>query len=136
MILFHGSENKIESFKEGVIFLTESEQDAKEFGLGSHILGSARDIAYLYTIEAKPGKTFDANEIIEKFIADEDDPLFGEYTDLDKWILDVYGSYLRDIGYRYFKFQHPSFVGEEILVTVSLYPPEDLAVMNEKIISE
>ena len=88
-----GGFSSFTKFKKGVIFLTESEIDAKEFGLSSHILGSERDIAYLYTVEAKSGKIFDGDEIIEKFIMDENDPIFGEYTDLDKWILDVYGPY-------------------------------------------
>jgi hypothetical protein len=125
----------ISKFFKGIVFLTDSEEDAAKFGHGLHIFGGYRESTYLYLIEASFNKAHNSNEIITKFIMEEEDPLFQNYEtdDLDTWIEEKYALYLREHGYDSFYFYHPSFSGgDDIIVYVALYPEQDLDIIDEE----
>lgn len=135
LLFYHGSANKIDKFEEGIVFLAEDFFDAKNFGKGVHIPGQYGRASYVYTLSGKPGKMFDADEIVLDFVMELENDFIGDYVgDLDTFLEDILAPDLRKNGYRYFYFNHPSSHGDDIRVYVSLYPRKDLEIFDvEKI---
>lgn len=134
LLLYHGSDKKIDSFSGGIVFLTEDMFEAIEFGKGSHILGNYGRVSWVYTVAGRDGKVYDATDLIDAFIMEMDHEFLNDedYTkDLDSVLEKKIAPMLRKQGYRYFIFTHPSNIdNEDIIVWVSLYPHKDLEIFD------
>lgn len=131
-LLYHGGPRELRGFNSGILFMTDDEFEAVEFGKGSHIFGQYGRVSYIHIIAAKPGKTYDADDVVMAFIMNEEHPEIGTYTgDLDSFLEEIFAPRLRKKGYRYMTFEHPSNLGGgSIEVTVSLYPDKDLEIFD------
>lgn len=134
-LLYHGGEKKISRFTKGILFLTGEEEEAIEFSKGSHMFGTKRNTSYVYTVEAREGKTSNSDDVITDYVMENDNVVFDQIgygnDNLDSWVEQYYAPYLRNKGFRFFTFYHPSAVGnEDFLVVVSLYPDVDLKIID------
>jgi hypothetical protein len=134
ILLYHGSAHKLSSFFPGILFLTEDIFEAIEFGKGSHILGQYGRVSWAYTVAAREGKIYKADDLIDAFITEMDHPLLNDedyMKDLDVVLENKIAPMLRKQGYRYFTFSHPSNIdNDDIIVWVSLFPGKDLEIFD------
>ena len=68
LLLYHGSPKPLTSFKSGILFLTSSDEDAAQFGLGRHKFGKEITSGFLYTVAGRIGKIYDGDEVVSAFI--------------------------------------------------------------------
>lgn len=125
MILYHGtSAPPFKAFKKGMVFLTNSPQEAAAYALND-IIGGGRGKGKrrVLKVDAAEGYELDITPAVDEAIMEE--------PDFDAWLTDM-ADEARNEGAHYLIFHHPSaFEDDEIRVTVSLLPDQDLTIRNE-----
>lgn len=121
-IMYHGSQNDFDSFGQGMVYMTNDEEEAWDFAQNVHRPGQAAEASIVYTIAARPGKVLDINdELSERMMDDEDvDDIINEKA-----------VFARQNGYRYLTFYHPSVRGDEFEAMISLFPNKDLEIVDK-----
>jgi SPP1 gp7 family putative phage head morphogenesis protein len=125
-IQYHGSSGFIPvngKFKDPETYITPQADEANGYAFGMHRMQSNPN-GYRITVRRKPGKTLNMSDaIMEGFDAGvEPDEIIARLAPA-----------ARAAGFRYLYHDHPSFGSNEIQhAVISLYPNEDLKILNSK----
>lgn len=120
---YHGtSETGKGAFRAGIAFTTDNPEEADGYARGAH--RAERVAGERLLVRRAPGKAINVTDLINQVIAAEGDP--------DAYIA-KHAPDLRQRGYSYVFFTHPSFVGDgEQNVLVSLNPQRDLTIKKRQ----
>lgn len=121
IILYHGSDKKFSKFNTPEVYLTDDEEEAEQYAFNVHRFGTKNTNNYVYEIAAKLENVFDASEIVDSIIAEENE----HYETIEDLI-----DYVRKNGYYFIYFEHPGIISDTINVYVSLRPDIDLKILN------
>lgn len=103
-------------------YLTDDDEQAGYYAEGVHLGGGGGTKPFVLTVQAKPGKVYDGDEDVNLIVMEEHET-FETVEDLTAWA--------RQNGYRYVSFMHPNIGdGDQHWVLVSLYPAQDLRVLD------
>lgn len=111
--LYHGTSSPNFALQDGLLYLARAKAEADIFG-GNRT----------FAIDAKPGRSKNIADVVDEAVAEGDDV---------EEVIRQQASQARAEGYRYLEFTHPSGGdGEDFVATVSLYPKDDLLIIDKK----
>jgi hypothetical protein len=124
--LYHGTSSsqliKTNQWHDKEVYLTDDYDEAEQFAHGVHLGGTHEKVKYVVTVGSRKGKVLDGNEVINSIIMEENE----DFESIEQYLV-----WVKHKGYRYVTFYHPSTISyEEILVVISLFPNEDLQIID------